>query len=54
MRSRRDSAAITTYGDHEVIRPEYKLRKALSDAPLAAGEEDSVARAERALAELSG
>ncbi|WP_168192797.1 Hpt domain-containing protein [Undibacter mobilis] len=42
-----------TYGDHEVIRPENKLRKAVTDTPLAAGEDDPVARAEQALAELS-
>jgi len=48
-----NTAAIATYGDHEVIRPENKLRKAVTDAPLAADEDDPVARAERALAELS-
>lgn len=51
---KKNTAVIATYGDHEVIRPENKLRKALTDAPPAAGEEDPVARAERALAELSG
>ncbi len=54
MRSIKNSAAITTYGDHEVIRPENKLRKALTDAPPAPGEDDPVAQAERALADLSG
>lgn len=53
MAPKKNTAAIATYGDHEVIRPENKLRKAVSDVPLAAGEEDPVARAERALAELS-
>jgi two-component system, chemotaxis family, chemotaxis protein CheY len=42
-----------TYGDHEVILPENSLRKAISKKPLDAGEEHPVARAERALAELS-
>ena len=51
---KRNTAAIATYGDHEVIRPENKLRKAVTDAPLGADEDDPVARAERALAELSG
>jgi len=51
--NKRNTAAIATYGDHEVIRPENKLRKAVTDTPLAADEEDPVARAERALAELS-
>lgn len=53
MRSKKHSAAITTYGDHEVIRPENKLRKALTDAPPAAGDDDPVAQAELALAGLS-
>jgi HPt (histidine-containing phosphotransfer) domain-containing protein len=53
MASRKNTAAITTYGDHEVIKPENKLRKLVSEAPLAPGEEDPVARAEMALAELS-
>ncbi|KQZ00431.1 hypothetical protein ASD45_05850 [Pseudolabrys sp. Root1462] len=54
MPFKKNTAAITTYGDHEVIRPENKLRGYASDTPLEAGEEDPVARAERALAELSG
>lgn len=54
MRSKKHSAAIMTYGDHEVIRPENKLRKALTDAPPEPGDDDPVARAELALAGLSG
>ena len=46
-------AAIATYGDHEVIRPENGLRGYASDVP-DAGEDDAVARAEAALADLSG
>jgi HPt (histidine-containing phosphotransfer) domain-containing protein len=49
----KDTAAVTTYGDHEVITPQNKLRKAVSDRPLDPND-DPVARAEQALAELSG
>jgi len=49
----KDTAASATYGDHEVIMPENKLRKAVSAEPFLPGEEDPVARAEMALAELS-
>ena len=45
-------AAVVTYGDHEIISPENKLRKAASNTPYAPGD-DPVARAELALAELS-
>lgn len=54
MPPRKITAAIATYGDHEVIRPENRLRGYASDVPAEPGEEDPVARAERALAELSG
>lgn len=55
MARRKNTAAIATYGDHEVIVPENKLRKAI----IAKGREgdtddDAVARAEEALADLSG
>ena len=50
---RKPSAAVATYGDHEVITPEHKLRDRVSYRPLATGEEDPVARAERALTDLS-
>ena len=53
MTARKDSAAVATFGDHEVITPENKLRKLVSNRPLAAGELDPVAAAEKALAELS-
>lgn len=49
----KNTAAIATYGDHEVIKPENKLRKYVSDTPFEPGEDDPVARAEKALAELS-
>ena len=50
----KNTAATATYGDHEVIVPEHKLRKAVSTQPFLPGEDDPVARAEKALAELSG
>ena|SRR5690349_13357601 len=48
----KDTGAIITYGDHEVITPENKLRAAVSKVSAADGD-DPVARAEKALAELS-
>ena len=54
MAPRKDTAAVATYGDYEVITPENKLRKAVSTQPFLPGEEDPVARAEKALADLSG
>lgn len=33
MAPHKNTAAIATYGDHEVIKPENKLRKAVSDTP---------------------
>jgi HPt (histidine-containing phosphotransfer) domain-containing protein len=53
MAPHKNTAAIATYGDHEVIKPENKLRNAVSDTPFIPGEDDPVARAERALAELA-
>ena len=51
----KNTAAFATYGDHEVIVPENKLRKAISNKPLEPGEDDDpIARAEKALAGLSG
>jgi HPt (histidine-containing phosphotransfer) domain-containing protein len=46
-------AAIVTYGDHEIITPENELRGAVSKVVPDTDSEDPVARAERALAELS-
>ena len=44
---------VVTYGDHEMITPDTrKLRKTLR--PALAGEPDPVARAEEALAAISG
>jgi len=53
MANPKNTTAVTTYGDHEVITPENKLRKAVSSKPYSPGEADPVARAERALACLS-
>jgi HPt (histidine-containing phosphotransfer) domain-containing protein len=53
MPPRKDTASVATYGDYEVITPENKLRKAVSTRPVFPGEEDPLARAEKALAELS-
>jgi HPt (histidine-containing phosphotransfer) domain-containing protein len=53
MPSRKPATAVTTFGDHEVITPENKLRHVLSNKPLAPGEDDPVTRAEKALVELS-
>ena len=52
--AQKDTASRSTFADHEVITPENKLRKHVSHKPLEPGEEDPVARAEKALAELSG
>jgi HPt (histidine-containing phosphotransfer) domain-containing protein len=51
--SKRNSTAVATFGDHEVITPENKLRKVVSVKPMRPGEIDPVARAEKALADLS-
>jgi HPt (histidine-containing phosphotransfer) domain-containing protein len=53
MASRKDSASVATYADHEIITVENKLRKAVSTKPPEPGEDDPVARAEKALAGLS-
>lgn len=49
----KDNPATQTFADHEVITPVNKLRKAVSSVPLAPSD-DPVARAERALQDLSG
>jgi len=50
-----EAPAVSTFADHEVIMPPNKLKKAVSKAaPAKAGvDDDPVARAEAALAELS-
>lgn len=54
MARHKNTAAITTFGDHEVIKPEDRLRKFVSEVPSLPAESDPVACAEKALAELSG
>lgn len=51
-RSKRPPASAN-FGDHEVIHPENKLKDAVSKASDDAGADDPLARAEKALAELS-
>jgi HPt (histidine-containing phosphotransfer) domain-containing protein len=52
MASRKDDTpSVSTFADHEVITPPHELRRVL--APAADGDDDPVARAEAALAELS-
>ncbi len=53
MSARKEKPAITTYGDHEVILPPHELRKAAVPIDPSAPEDDPVARAEEALAQLS-
>lgn len=53
MALRKDNApSVATFADHEVITPPHELRKAIM--PAADDDDDPVARAEAALAELSG
>ena len=44
MAPRKDTAAVVTYGDYEVITPENKLRKAVFHRACSRGEEDGRAR----------
>jgi HPt (histidine-containing phosphotransfer) domain-containing protein len=48
-----EKPAVMTYGDYEVIMPPNRLRKAVAAVDPSAPEDDPVARAEKALAELS-
>jgi HPt (histidine-containing phosphotransfer) domain-containing protein len=53
MASRKDSTpSVATFADHEMITPPHQLRKAV--AASADAHDDPVARAEAALAQLSG
>jgi HPt (histidine-containing phosphotransfer) domain-containing protein len=51
-RRKDDTSSVATYADYEVITPPHELRKAV--APAGDVIDDPVARAEAALAELSG
>jgi len=48
-----DKPSVATYADHEVISPPHKLRRTLSTVAVSPVD-DPVARAEQALAQLSG
>jgi HPt (histidine-containing phosphotransfer) domain-containing protein len=50
--ARKEIPSVSTFADHEVITPPSDLRKAITHA--ADGDDDPVARAEAALAQLSG
>jgi chemotaxis protein histidine kinase CheA len=50
-RRRDDTPSVATYADYEVITPPHELRRAV--APPGESDDDPVARAEAALAELS-
>src|ERR1700738_4219674 len=52
-RPRMDQPSVGPYADHEIISPPHRLRRALS-AVAASQVDDPVARAEQALALLSG
>lgn len=54
MSTDKQDTAVTDFGDHQVIVPKNELRKAISHKPSAPGDEDPVARAEQALAQLAG
>jgi hypothetical protein len=50
---KRKKPSVATFGDYELITPDNELRRAVIDIPYNAGD-DPVARAEQALAQLSG
>jgi HPt (histidine-containing phosphotransfer) domain-containing protein len=52
MPPKTEKPVVTTYGDYEMIVPSNPLHKVVSDTPLDP-EDDPVARAEKALAELA-
>jgi HPt (histidine-containing phosphotransfer) domain-containing protein len=49
-----DKPSVATYADHEVINPPNKLRKAVAKVAPNDPDDDPVARAEQALAQLAG
>jgi HPt (histidine-containing phosphotransfer) domain-containing protein len=51
-RRKDDTPSVATYADHEVITPAHELRRVV--APATDANDDPVARAEAALAQLSG
>lgn len=52
-KSRKDPEVVATYADHEVIVPPNKLKKAMVKVSSAEPDEDPLAQAEQALANLS-
>jgi HPt (histidine-containing phosphotransfer) domain-containing protein len=48
-----ERGSVSTYQDHDVIRPPNKLAKVVSHVSIVMPEDDPVARAEEALAQLS-
>jgi HPt (histidine-containing phosphotransfer) domain-containing protein len=52
MPPKTEKPVVTTYGNHEMIVPSNPLRKVVSEVPFDS-EDDPVARAEKALAELA-
>ena len=54
MTENKQEAVVVKHSDHEVITPAHKLRKAITYKPPMPGQEDPVACAEAALAQLSG
>ena len=52
MPPRKENTSVATYADHEVITPPHTLSRVVG--PALPGDDDPVARAEAALAELSG
>ena len=51
--SKNDKASVATYADHEIITPPNKLRRVVSTVSSPNPNDDPVARAEQALAQLS-
>ena len=51
--SKNDKASVATYADYEIITPPNKLRKVVSTVSSSDPNDDPVARAEQALAQLS-
>jgi hypothetical protein len=53
-RPKSGAPSVATFADHEVITPPNRLRGAVSTVTAADADDDPVARAEQALAQLAG
>jgi HPt (histidine-containing phosphotransfer) domain-containing protein len=53
-KSKNEKPSVATFADHEIITPPHELRKAASTVSSNAFAEQAVARAEKAMADLSG